>query len=59
MSLDFVVYVNQRSYTTVIKIDEKIIETSENIFMSLSPYAFDIDHVAKIRFELSITVPKE
>ena len=33
-----------------------ILELSETIFMDLQPYVFDVDHVAKIRSELSITV---
>ena len=43
-------------YTTVIKIGENILESSETKFMNLPPYVFDVDHVAKIRSELSITV---
>ena len=31
------------------------IESSETEFMNLSPYVFDVDDVAKIRSELSIT----
>ena len=41
---------------TVIKIGENILESSEIKFMNLPPYVFDVDHVAKIRSELSITV---
>ena len=44
---------------TVIKIDENILELSETKFMNLPPYVFDVDHVAKIRSELSITVLKK
>ena len=42
-------------YTTVIKICEKILESLEAKLMSLARYVFDVDHVAKIRSELSIT----
>ena len=35
---------------------EKILELSDVEFMNLEPYGFDVDHVAKIRSELSITV---
>ena len=37
-------------------ISENILESSETIFKSLTPYVFDVDNVAKIRSELSITV---
>ena len=42
--------------TTVIKIGENILASSETNFMNLPPYVFDVNHVAKIRSELSITV---
>ena len=45
-----------RPYTTVIKIGENILESSETKFMKLTPYVFDVDYVARIRSELSITV---
>ena len=45
-----------RLYTTVIKIGENILESSKTKFMNLPPYVFDVDHVAKIRSELSITI---
>ena len=35
---------------------EYILEPSETNFMSLPPYVFDVDYVAKIRSELSIIV---
>ena len=41
---------------TVIKIGENILESSETKFMNLPPYIFDVDYVAKVRSELSITV---
>ena len=40
----------------LIKIGENILESLGNNFMNLPPYVFDVDHVAKIRSELSITV---
>ena len=40
----------------MIKIGENILESSETKFMNLPPYVFDVDHVAKIRSELSITI---
>ena len=43
-------------YLTVIKIGEQILEASEVKFMSLPPHVFDVDHAAKIRSWLSITV---
>ena len=43
-------------YTTVIKIGENILESSETNVMNLPPYVFDVDYVAKIRSELSIGV---
>ena len=48
--------IHHRPYTNVIKIGENILESSETKFMNLPPYFFDVDYVAKIRFELSITV---
>ena len=39
----------------MIKIDE-ILDSSEKIFMYLPSYVFDVDHVAKIRSKLPITV---
>ena len=41
---------------SVIEIGEKILESSETEFVILPPYVFDVDHVAKIRSELSITI---
>ena len=38
---------------------ENILELSETKFMNLPPYVFDVDHVAKIRSRLSITVPEK
>ena len=35
---------------------KKNLEPSETNFMNLPPYVFDVDHVAKIRSELYITV---
>ena len=55
MTLEFA-YFYHRPYTTVIKIDENILPSSENIFMNLPTYVFDVDYVANIRSELSITV---
>ena len=40
----------------MVNIGENILESSETNFMNLPPYVFDVDHVAKIRSELSITV---
>ena len=40
----------------MVNIDENILESSETKFMNLPPYVFDVDYVAKIRSELSITV---
>ena len=48
--------VYHRPCTTVIKIGENILASSETNFMSLPPYVFDVDYVAKIRSEQSITV---
>ena len=43
----------------MVNLGENILESPENKFMNLPPYVFDVDHVAKIRFELSITVLKK
>ena len=60
MTLDFLAYVYHRPYTTVMKIGEKILESSEVKFMNLLPYVFDVDYVAKIRSRLSnIVVEKK
>ena len=40
----------------MVKIGEKNLESSEVEFINLDQYVFDVDHVAKIRSELSITV---
>ena len=40
----------------MIRIGEIILELSEIKFMNLPHYVFDVDHVAKIGSELSITV---
>ena len=48
--------IHHRPYTNVIKIGENILESSENKFMNLLPYVFDVDYAAKIRSELSVTV---
>ena len=57
MTLEFLfAYVYPGPYTTVIKIGENILESSATKFMNLPPYVFDVDHVAKVRSELSITV---
>ena len=40
----------------MVNIGKNILESPENKFMNLTPYVFDVDHVAKIRSELSITV---
>ena len=40
----------------MVKIGENILGASVAKFMNLAPYAFDVDHVAKIRSGLSITV---
>ena len=40
----------------MVTMGEKILDSSENIFMNFPPYVFDLDHVAKIRSGLSITV---
>ena len=42
-------------HTTVLKMDKKYLESSETNFMKLPPYVFDVDHVTKVRSELSIT----
>ena len=34
----------------------KVLELPETKFINLPPYVFDVDHVAKIRSELSVTV---
>ena len=39
-----------------VKIDEKILESSDVKFMNLAPHFSDVDQVAKIRSGLSITV---
>ena len=39
-----------------IKIGENILESSETEFMNLPPYVIDVDNIAEIRLELSITV---
>ena len=39
----------------MVNIGENILESPAN-FMNLPPYVFDVDYVAKIRSELSITV---
>ena len=43
-------------FITVVYIGENIPESSKTNFKSLPLYVFDVDHVAKIRSELSITV---
>ena len=43
----------------MVNICENILDASKNIFMNLTPYVFDVDHVAKIRSELIITVLEE
>ena len=40
----------------MIKIGENTLDSSDTNFMNLPPYIFDVDYVAKIRSELSITV---
>ena len=40
----------------MVNIGKNILESSETNFMNLSPYVFDVNHVAKIRSKLSITV---
>ena len=40
----------------MVNIGENILELSEINFMNFDPYVFDVDHVAEIRSELSITV---
>ena len=42
--------------TVVYGLGENILESSETDFMNLPPYVFDVDYLAKIRSELSITV---
>ena len=56
MTLKYFAYVYHRPHRTVIRIGEIILESSETKFIDLPPYVFDVDHVAKIRSELSITV---
>ena len=43
----------------MVNIGGNILESSEISFMNFDPYVFDVDHVAKIRSELSFTVPEE
>ena len=43
----------------MVNIGENILESSETNFMNFDPYVFDVDHVAKIRSELSFTVPEK
>ena len=38
------------------KISENNLKSSETKFMNLPPYVFDVNHVARIRSDLSITV---
>ena len=40
----------------MVNIGDKTLESSEINFMNLASYAFDVDHVAKTRSRLSITV---
>ena len=40
----------------MVSIGKNVLESSEVTFMNLPPYFFYLDHVAKIRSELSITV---
>ena len=40
----------------MVNLGENILESSETKFMNLPPYVFDVDYVAKIISELSITV---
>ena len=40
----------------MVSIGENILESSEINIMNFDPYVFDVDHVAKIRSELSIAV---
>ena len=40
----------------IVNIGENILEPSETNFMNSPPYVFDVDYVARIRSELSITV---
>ena len=53
---NLVAYIYYRQYMTVIRIGEIILESSETKFIDLPPYVFDVDHVAKIRSELSTSV---
>ena len=46
----------RKPYTTVIKIGEKILESSEVKFINLAAYVFDKDHIAEIISGLSFTV---
>ena len=48
-----------KPYTTMIKIYENTLESSETKFMNLPPYVFDVTNVAKIRSEQSFTVIKK
>ena len=43
----------------MVNIGENILESSEINFMNFDPLVFDVNHVAKIRSELSITVLKK
>ena len=42
----------------MVNIGENILESSETNFMNLPPQLFDVNHVAKMKFWLSITVPE-
>ena len=43
-------------FTTVIKIGGNILESSETKLMNSPTYVFNVDHVAKMRSELSFTI---
>ena len=43
----------------MVNIGKNILESSDVKFIYLAPYVFDVDHVAKIRSRLSITVPEK
>ena len=43
----------------MVNISENILESSEINFMNLPSYVFDVDHVTKIKSELSIAVLKK
>ena len=54
MTLEYFHLFLSQSY--MVNIGKQILESSETKFMNLPPCVFDVDHVAKVRSGLSITV---